>query len=65
MKAIVYKAYGSPDELALADVDQPVPRPHEVRLKEHAVSFSLTEVPDAFRRFGRSEHKGKIVITLD
>ena len=36
MKAIVYNRYGAPDVLELRDVEVPVPKDNEVRIKVHA-----------------------------
>src|SRR5688572_12308822 len=43
MKAVVYTRYGSPDVLALADVDTPVPGDNEVLVKVHAVSLNASD----------------------
>lgn len=40
MKAIIYKKYGTPDELALAEVEKPIPKPDEVLVKVYAVSLN-------------------------
>ena len=40
MKAMVYDRYGTPDVLALRDVDEPVPRPDEVLVRVHAASIN-------------------------
>jgi NADPH:quinone reductase-like Zn-dependent oxidoreductase len=40
MKAIVYSRYGSPDVLALQEVDKPVPGENEVLIKVYAVSLN-------------------------
>lgn len=40
MKAIVFKKYGSPDVLELKEVDQPIPKDNEVRVKIQAVSIN-------------------------
>jgi NADPH:quinone reductase-like Zn-dependent oxidoreductase len=37
MKAIVYEQYGTPDVLALREVDRPVPGPRDVLVRVHAV----------------------------
>jgi len=40
MKAIVYERYGSPDVLALREVDKPIPKDDEVLIRVHAVSIN-------------------------
>ena len=44
MKAIVYREYGSPDVLALKEVDQPVPEDGEVLVRVRAVSANASDV---------------------
>lgn len=43
MKALVYRRYGGPDVLALADVARPHPRPHEVLVRVHAASINAAD----------------------
>ena len=40
MKALVYRRYGGPDVLELADVPEPQPREHEVLVRVHAASIN-------------------------
>ncbi len=40
MKAIVWKKYGSPDYLELADIEKPVPKDDEVLIKVHAATVT-------------------------
>ena len=41
MKAVVYKNYGSPDVLHLADVEKPLPGENEVLIRVHATSVNF------------------------
>ena len=43
MKAIVQSRYGSPDELTLADVDDPVPAEDEVLVRVRAASLNARD----------------------
>jgi NADPH:quinone reductase-like Zn-dependent oxidoreductase len=55
MKAVVYDHYGSPDVLHLKEIDKPIPKDHEVRVKVRASSINswdwdlLTGRPLLFR----------------
>jgi NADPH:quinone reductase-like Zn-dependent oxidoreductase len=40
MKAIVYHKYGTPDNLELKEIDQPIPKEDEVLIKVYAVSIN-------------------------
>src|ERR671914_1988580 len=50
MKAIVHDTYGSPDVLALKDIDRPVPERNEVLVRVHAAGL---HVGDCFGVRGR------------
>jgi NADPH:quinone reductase-like Zn-dependent oxidoreductase len=43
VKALVYRRYGGPDALELADVSQPQPREHEVLVRVHAASVNAAD----------------------
>jgi len=43
MKAVVYKKYGSPDVLELADLKKPVPKPDEVLIKVFASTVTSAD----------------------
>lgn len=43
MQAIVYRRYGSPEVLALEEVDRPTPAPDEILIKIHAVSVNRSD----------------------
>lgn len=43
MKALVYRRYGGPGELELADVPQPQPRQHEVLVRVYAASVNAAD----------------------
>lgn len=44
MKAVVYDNYGAPDVLRIEEVDQPVPKEDEVRIKLHATTVNRSDV---------------------
>lgn len=43
MRAVVYDRYGPPEVLRIADVEQPVPKDDEVRVRVHATTVSRTD----------------------
>lgn len=43
MKAVIYTKYGSPDVLALKDVEKPAPKDNEVLIQVRAVSVNLSD----------------------
>lgn len=43
MKAMVYTTYGSPDVLALKDVEKPAPKDNQVLIKVHAASANAAD----------------------
>lgn len=68
MKAVVYRRYGSPEELKLEEVEKPIPKSHEVLVKVHAASINswdadlLTGIPRIYRlMFGLFRPKNKII----
>ncbi|MGE5071798.1 MAG: NAD(P)-dependent alcohol dehydrogenase [Anaerolineae bacterium] len=55
MKAIVCTAYGPPDVLQLREVEQPVPKRNEVRIRVHATAVTASDcILRAFRLRRRS-----------
>ncbi|MDA1174895.1 MAG: NAD(P)-dependent alcohol dehydrogenase, partial [Chloroflexi bacterium] len=68
MKAIVYTKYGSPDVLALKEVDKPVAKDNEVLVRIHAASINawdwglLTGKPFMARVSGGGLRKPKATI---
>ncbi|MBC8045546.1 MAG: NAD(P)-dependent alcohol dehydrogenase [Fimbriimonadaceae bacterium] len=40
MQAIIYKKYGTADELSLQEIEKPVPKPNEVLVRIHAASIN-------------------------
>ena len=43
MKALVYRRYGGPDVLELADIPRPQPREHEVLVRVHVASVNAAD----------------------
>ena len=43
MRAVVFDRYGAPDVLRLEDVEQPVPKEHEVLVKMHATTVTRSD----------------------
>jgi NADPH:quinone reductase-like Zn-dependent oxidoreductase len=44
MQAIIQKSYGSPDVLNLAEVEKPIPRENEIRIRVRASSVSAADI---------------------
>src|SRR5438552_13725455 len=40
MRALVFKRYGGPDQVAFADIPRPVPRPDEILVQVHAAGLN-------------------------
>src|SRR5437763_16327463 len=40
MKALVFKRYGGPDQVTLADIPRRVPKPHEILVQVHAAGLN-------------------------
>jgi NADPH:quinone reductase-like Zn-dependent oxidoreductase len=40
MRALVFKRYGRPDQVAFADIPRPVPRPNEILVQVHAAGLN-------------------------
>src|SRR5438128_7929019 len=40
MKALVFKRYGGPDQVAFADITRPVPKPDEILVRVHAAGLN-------------------------
>ena len=40
MKALVFKRYGGPDQIAFADIPRPVPKPDEILVQVHAAGLN-------------------------
>ena len=40
MRALVFKRYGGPDQVAFADIPRPVPKPDEILVQVHAAGLN-------------------------
>jgi NADPH:quinone reductase-like Zn-dependent oxidoreductase len=40
MRALVFKRYGRPDQVAFADTSRPVPKPDEILVQVHAAGLN-------------------------
>ena len=67
MKAIIYKSYGSHENLQLEEIEKPIPKENEVLIKVHAVSLNasdnemLTATPSYVRMWGLFKPKFNIL----
>src|SRR5215216_5588215 len=43
MRALVFKRYGGPDQVAFADIPRPVPKPDEILVQVHAAGLNPVE----------------------
>src|SRR5947199_9226106 len=43
MRALVFKRYGGPDQVAFADVPRPVPKPDEILVQVHAAGLNAID----------------------
>jgi NADPH:quinone reductase len=59
MKAIVIHQYGPPDVLRYEDVDDPQPRPGEIRIRIHAAT--VNRVLDVSVRAGKEGHRNPVL----
>jgi NADPH:quinone reductase len=59
MKAIVIHEYGPPEVLRYEDVNDPVPRQGEIRVKIHAAT--VNRVLDVSLRAGREQYRGPVL----
>lgn len=67
MKAIIYRKYGSPDELELTEIEKPTPRGNEVLIKVYAATVNRTDCANLsakpfIMRFGLGLFKPRIQI---
>lgn len=44
MKAVIVTEYGSPDVLQLTEIDKPIPKAHEIRIKIYAASVGYGDI---------------------
>ena len=56
------ESYGSPDVLELREIEQPVPGPREVLVKERVASVNTAEVPDALRFVEQGHAREEVVM---
>ena len=40
MRALIFKRYGKPDEVLLADIPRPTPKPNEILVQVHAAGLN-------------------------
>lgn len=70
MKAIVYTKYGTPDDLKLTEVEQPVPKDDEVLIRVYAVSVNRSDWEmlvgrPLYARFGGLLKPGRSILGSD
>lgn len=62
MKAITRIAYGSPDVLKLATVDQPIPKENEILVRVHATTVNRTDCGIFYKYVATGQKTGNVII---